>query len=574
MGRSPPRSSGSISRALRPPAHGHLQPLFSHASGTLQARTGGFLRRKEPPKGGSLQRSHAGMWCRTRRLVAASSLVSSPSICWAAFRHRRHEADEGGGRGGGGEGGRDNGEFHGRVAPTTTVPPTTTTTTTVPSSTTTTSTVPETTTTTAAPTLPPMTTTAPPSTATSATPAEAPSPEARQSAPSGTKGDPSQPPFPSPTSVSAARATASTGSDDFSRQSQILRLLEAAGARRHNLERRMAEREALLGAAEAELSAAQARLQAARAAEQRATEVLSSSRAALRAVGDVPPGGPLPAVAAPSSLPNLLVPGLHHLSTSTANDVRVAALFSAVRFAEQQTAVQGRKAALTRQVGSQEHERAAARQRTAAVQQWMSKRTEAVGAAQQAVNEVREQLWSAVRDDPSMRQARALTTAPDGKFVDPTPFAVADIPADYLDLYRAAATTCHGLSWTVLAAIGSIDTSHGGLAAEGVHRGPTSPARWVRCSSSPEHGLPTRWTATATVSATSTHRPTPSSALPSTCVPAERAPSPGWRTRSGPTTTRPGTWTTSSPWRCATASMGCRSAPRRPTFTPSSRTGT
>jgi hypothetical protein len=39
--------------------------------------------------------------------------------------------------------------------------------------------------------------------------------------------------------------------------------------------------------------------------------------------------------------------------------------------------------------------------------------------------------------------------------------AAADIPPAYLRLYRAAATTCPGLSWTVLAGIGKVETNHG-----------------------------------------------------------------------------------------------------------------
>ena len=34
-------------------------------------------------------------------------------------------------------------------------------------------------------------------------------------------------------------------------------------------------------------------------------------------------------------------------------------------------------------------------------------------------------------------------------------------PADYFALYHAAAPTCPGLSWTVLAAIGQVETGHG-----------------------------------------------------------------------------------------------------------------
>jgi len=42
-----------------------------------------------------------------------------------------------------------------------------------------------------------------------------------------------------------------------------------------------------------------------------------------------------------------------------------------------------------------------------------------------------------------------------------TPAAVADIPPDMLRLYVSAAGRCPGLPWTVLAAIGKVETDHG-----------------------------------------------------------------------------------------------------------------
>ncbi|MGE0296948.1 NlpC/P60 family protein [Pseudonocardia sp.] len=52
----------------------------------------------------------------------------------------------------------------------------------------------------------------------------------------------------------------------------------------------------------------------------------------------------------------------------------------------------------------------------------------------------------------------------------PSAAATADIPPDYLRLYRAA-TTCPGLDWAVLAAIGKIETDHGRSTLPGVHAG-------------------------------------------------------------------------------------------------------
>ncbi len=54
----------------------------------------------------------------------------------------------------------------------------------------------------------------------------------------------------------------------------------------------------------------------------------------------------------------------------------------------------------------------------------------------------------------------------------PAAAAVADIPADLLALYqRGAATTCPGLPWAVLAAIGKIESDHGRSPAPGVASG-------------------------------------------------------------------------------------------------------
>jgi hypothetical protein len=49
--------------------------------------------------------------------------------------------------------------------------------------------------------------------------------------------------------------------------------------------------------------------------------------------------------------------------------------------------------------------------------------------------------------------------------------AVADIPGRYLTLYRTAARACPGLSWTVLAGIGKVETDHGRSSAPGVTHG-------------------------------------------------------------------------------------------------------
>lgn len=53
----------------------------------------------------------------------------------------------------------------------------------------------------------------------------------------------------------------------------------------------------------------------------------------------------------------------------------------------------------------------------------------------------------------------------------PSKEALADIPPDYLDLYVGAAKVCPGLDWSVLAAIGKIETNHGRSTLPGVADG-------------------------------------------------------------------------------------------------------
>src|ERR1700712_3955832 len=58
-----------------------------------------------------------------------------------------------------------------------------------------------------------------------------------------------------------------------------------------------------------------------------------------------------------------------------------------------------------------------------------------------------------------------------GSGSQPSATALADIPADYLALYRAAAGECKGLDWSILAAIGKIESNHGRSTLPGVSSG-------------------------------------------------------------------------------------------------------
>lgn len=58
-----------------------------------------------------------------------------------------------------------------------------------------------------------------------------------------------------------------------------------------------------------------------------------------------------------------------------------------------------------------------------------------------------------------------------GKPSQPSQTALDDIPPDYLLLYVSAAPTCPGLDWSILAAIGKVESDHGRSQLPGVHEG-------------------------------------------------------------------------------------------------------
>ena len=53
----------------------------------------------------------------------------------------------------------------------------------------------------------------------------------------------------------------------------------------------------------------------------------------------------------------------------------------------------------------------------------------------------------------------------------PTATAVGDVPPNMLALYQRAALTCPGLDWSILAAVGKVETDHGRSSAIGVKSG-------------------------------------------------------------------------------------------------------
>ncbi|HEY8983287.1 MAG TPA: C40 family peptidase [Streptomyces sp.] len=67
--------------------------------------------------------------------------------------------------------------------------------------------------------------------------------------------------------------------------------------------------------------------------------------------------------------------------------------------------------------------------------------------------------------------AGAMLASVGGGRTQPSATALSDIPPAYLTLYMEASSTCPGLPWTILAAIGKVETDHGRSPLPGVHTG-------------------------------------------------------------------------------------------------------
>jgi hypothetical protein len=131
----------------------------------------------------------------------------------------------------------------------------------------------------------------------------------------------------------------------------------------------------------------------------------------------------------------------------------------------------------------------------------------------------------------------------------PSRAAVADIPTGYLRLYRTTGAR-YRVPWSVLAAIGKVESDHGRSRLPGCARGATGPGPVGPCSSAVWRAAGPATPGPATATAVSMTRPTPSRPRPvtwSTTAPA--ATSTG---RSTPITTPGPMWPRSSSSPAAT----------------------
>ncbi|HEX2274534.1 MAG TPA: lytic murein transglycosylase, partial [Acidimicrobiales bacterium] len=287
-------------------------------------------------------------------------------------------------------------------------------------------------------------------------------------------GSPPPPPAPSTPASGTVGPGGSAGPPSGFGGGQLLRLLQESAARRQNLDGRLRELQERMGRLEGELAAAQATLFEAQGEQQEIVaraaatafalarieaevrQVLASRREeqrpveipTLRPIGINVQSGLLALPARPKD------PG--QSGAGSAADVR--SLDELVSW-QRELSEQGRR---------QAQELVEAQTRTTAADQAVTAALGPLEAERAVLADLRRELSAALTDPTVMLQGRSLSGA---EMARPSQFALADIPPEYLELYQRAATTCPGLSWTVLAAIGSIESSHGRSTAPGVREG-------------------------------------------------------------------------------------------------------
>ena len=329
---------------------------------------------------------------------------------------------------------------------TTTVPPATSTSTTTTSLTSSTTSVPATTATTSV--LPSTTIVGVGVASTSVSPSSAANSPASTAGPAQTVGSSS-----TGTGGSSPRVQPG-GMGDFSR---ILGLLETSAVGGGRGDEGLARAEKVLAHLESELGAVQRQVEAADAAQQRAQAEVAANRDAMRRVEEALAGLPI----AP---PPVRQPGATSTLTTVAHQGRKAAENRrATALAQRRSLDAQRESTLEALDQASEH--------AAAARESHSAKTAEVETARRGLDDLRRQLWSKLDDSSFASLARILTTGAEGRQIGPSPLAVATVPPTFLDLYRRAAGTCPGLSWTVVAAIGSIESDHGRSTAPGVRSG-------------------------------------------------------------------------------------------------------
>ena len=132
--------------------------------------------------------------------------------------------------------------------------------------------------------------------------------------------------------------------------------------------------------------------------------------------------------------------------------------------------LQRAEAALAQRIGEQRREALLADRSVDEVGRAVVAKAAEVDRQRQALTLQREEL-AQLPSHAEVAAGLAAASAASREGPKPSALALSDIPADHLPLYRRAALTCPGLPWTILAAIGSVESSHGRASAPGVSSG-------------------------------------------------------------------------------------------------------
>ena len=294
---------------------------------------------------------------------------------------------------------------------------------------------------------------------------DAPTTSAIPTAPPGKAAGPAaSSPSPAPTrSLEPARGSPASPAPD---QSPLLQLLAASEAALRQLDAQIAEAEAALAQRETELTAAQAALRAADSQLDQARAAVAAGAALVDPLDDM-----LAVLSAAEKIANAAAQlrttpvGYPRPAGHSAQDdvARARAGLEHARRAREQGLAALQRASATIHAGEE---------RVAEGRRLVASLTEEIEQRRNALANLRQQLATALAAGRTANTSvvHALTADASG-VAPPTPLAISDIPAEYLDLYRRQAASCPGLSWAVLAAIGSIESAHGRSRAMGVHSG-------------------------------------------------------------------------------------------------------
>ena len=247
--------------------------------------------------------------------------------------------------------------------------------------------------------------------------------------------------------------------------------------RRADLSSRLAEAEKNLARVAEELAVADRELQTVQSDEQLVQVLLDETQADLARLDQtakpqvsvsltpratpVPPAPEEPKTAAERLLQRVVDAGRNVLSDRPAAAVQVSDGGALIR-AE---AVR-RRGELTEQIASLHSYLDEAGPRSGAATAVVAAKAEEWEGLRSSSVADQEALAAALAQLAAARAAWGSPSSP-----SPSALALAGIPPGALELYRDASASCPGLSWTVLAAIGHIESWHGRSLAPGVHEG-------------------------------------------------------------------------------------------------------